>query len=279
MVVATSLLDFRPLLRGLSLAVWLWLMAAVVPPAFAQGFVAVPQRMHAPGLLITGDGAGFVNVPALKGIHYAIESGRLAAEAAFAALQPGRTPWTPGALAAYDQSIRDTFIWTDLKRVRNMRQPFGHGFWFGSAMAAMATMSFGMFPPGNSKTHRDAEQDLIKTKRASRYPEPDGKLTFDKLSSVFLSNTNHEENQPSHLTLRDAGVPVAVNLALYDGPEQRYCPAGVYEYVADESGSGRRLQVNAQNCVHCKTCDIKDPRQNIRWVTPEGGGGPVYPGM
>ena len=225
------------------------------------GFVAVPQRMHAPGLLITGDGAGFVNVPALKGIHYAIESGRLAAETAFAALQRGRTPWTPGALAAYDEAIRDTFIWTDLKRVRNMRQPFGHGFWFGSAMAAMATMSFGMFPPGNRKTHRDAEQDLIKTKRASRYPEPDGKLTFDKLSSVFLSGNKTRDDAPNHIVLR-TDVPEGVARTW-----EQMCPAQVYE--AKEGGG---VEVTPSNCVQCGAITAKGGRL----TPPEGGSGPEY---
>jgi electron-transferring-flavoprotein dehydrogenase len=225
------------------------------------GFVAVPQRMHAPGLLITGDGAGFVNVPALKGIHYAIESGRLAAEAAFAALQRGRTPWTPGALATYDQAIRDTFIWTDLKRVRNMRQPFGHGFWFGSAMAAMATMSFGMFPPGDRKTHRDAEQDLIKTKRASRYPKPDGKLTFDKLSSVFLSGNKTRDDAPNHIVLR-TDVPEGVARTW-----EQMCPAQVYE--AKEGGG---VEVTPSNCVQCGAITAKGGRL----TPPEGGAGPEY---
>jgi electron-transferring-flavoprotein dehydrogenase len=225
------------------------------------GFVAVPRRMHAPGLLITGDGAGFVNVPALKGIHYAIESGRLAAETAFAALQRGRTPWTPGALAGYDQAIRDTFIWDDLKRVRNMRQAFGKGFWLGGAMAGAMTASFGMFPPGNAKTEPDAEQELIKTDRASRYPKPDGQLTFDKLSSVFLSGNKTRDDAPNHLQVR---TDVPTELAEM---WERMCPAQVYE--AKEGGG---VEVTPSNCVQCGAITAKGGRL----TPPEGGSGPEY---
>jgi electron-transferring-flavoprotein dehydrogenase len=225
------------------------------------GFVAVPRRMHAPGLLITGDGAGFVNVPALKGIHYAIESGRLAAETAFEALQRGRTPWTPGALAGYDQAIRDTFIWDDLKRVRNMRQAFGKGFWLGGAMAGAMTASFGMFPPGNAKTEPDAEQELIKTDRASRYPKPDGQLTFDKLSSVFLSGNKTRDDAPNHLQVR---TDVPTELAEM---WERMCPAQVYE--AKEGGG---VEVTPSNCVQCGAITAKGGRL----TPPEGGSGPEY---
>jgi len=224
------------------------------------GFVAVPRRMHAPGLLITGDGAGFVNVPALKGIHYAIESGRLAAETAFAALQRGKTPWTPGALAGYDQAIRETFIWDDLKRVRNMRQAFGKGFWIGGAMAGAMTASFGRFPPGNAKTERDAEQELFKTDRASRYPKPDGQLTFDKLSSVFLSGNKTRDDAPNHIKLQ-MDVPGEVALMW-----ERMCPAQVYE--AKEDG----VEVTPSNCVQCGAITAKGGRL----TPPEGGAGPEY---
>jgi electron-transferring-flavoprotein dehydrogenase len=224
------------------------------------GYVAVPRRMHAPGLLITGDGAGFVNVPALKGIHYAIESGRLAAEAAFSALQRGRTPWTPGALAGYDQSIRDTFIWDDLKRVRNMRQAFGKGFWLGGAMAGAMTMSFGKFPPGDAKTERDAEQELIHTGRAARYPKPDGQLTFDKLSSVYLSGNKTRDDAPNHLKVQ-TDVPDGV-AKLWE----HMCPAQVYE--ATENG----VEVTPSNCVQCGAITAKGGRL----TPPEGGSGPEY---
>ncbi|HEU6445461.1 MAG TPA: 4Fe-4S dicluster domain-containing protein [Gaiellaceae bacterium] len=225
------------------------------------GFVAVPRRMHAPGLLITGDGAGFVNVPALKGIHYAIESGRLAAETAFAALQRGRTPWTPGALASYDEAIRDTFIWDDLKRVRNMRQAFGKGFWLGGAMAGAMTASFGKFPPGNAKTERDAEQELIRGGRAANYPKPDGKLTFDKLSSVFLSGNKTRDDAPNHIRV-DADVPEEVARMW-----EHMCPAQVYE--AKEGGG---VEVTPSNCVQCGAITAKGGRL----TPPEGGSGPEY---
>jgi electron-transferring-flavoprotein dehydrogenase len=224
------------------------------------GYVAVPRRMHAPGLLLTGDGAGLVNVPALKGIHYAIESGRLAAEAAFSALQRGRTPWTPGALSGYDQSIRDTFIWDDLKRVRNMRQAFGKGFWIGGAMAGAMTVSFGKFPPGDAKTERDAEQELIRTDRAAKYPQPDGQLTFDKLSSVYLSGNKTRDDAPNHIKLR-TDVPAEV-AQLWE----HMCPAQVYE--ATENG----VEVTPSNCVQCGAITAKGGRL----TPPEGGAGPEY---
>jgi electron-transferring-flavoprotein dehydrogenase len=229
------------------------------------GFVAVPRRMHAPGLLITGDGAGFVNVPALKGIHYAIESGRLAAETAFAALQRGKTPWTPGALAGYDQAIRDTFIWDDLKKVRNMRQAFGKGFWLGGAMAGAMTASMGKFPPGNAKTERDAEQELFRTDRASSYPKPDGQLTFDKLSSVFLSGNKTRDDAPNHIKVR-RDVPAEVALMW-----ERMCPAQVYE--ARPEGEGEHtVEVTPSNCVQCGAITAKGGRL----TPPEGGSGPEY---
>jgi electron-transferring-flavoprotein dehydrogenase len=229
------------------------------------GFVAVPRRMHAPGLLITGDGAGFVNVPALKGIHYAIESGSLAAEAAFAALQRGRTPWTPGALAGYDQAIRDTFIWDDLKKVRNMRQAFGKGFLLGGAMAGAMTASMGKFPPGNAKTERDAEQELFRTDRSSRYPKPDGQLTFDKLSSVFLSGNKTRDDAPNHIKVR-TDVPAEVALMW-----ERMCPAQVYE--AKTNGDGEHtVEVTPSNCVQCGAITAKGGRL----TPPEGGSGPEY---
>jgi electron-transferring-flavoprotein dehydrogenase len=222
------------------------------------GFVAIPRRLHAPGLLICGDGAGLVNGPALKGIHYAIESGRLAAEAAFAALQRGRTAWTPGALAGYDQAIRDTFIWGDLKRVRNMRQAFGKGFWLGGAMAGAMTASFGKFPPGDAKTERDADQELFTTGRVSRYPTPDGRLTFDKLSSVFLSGNKTRDDAPNHIALR-TDVPREIALLW-----ERMCPAQVYE--ATENG----VEVTPSNCVQCGAITAKGGRL----TPPEGGSGP-----
>jgi len=245
------------------------------------GLQSVP-KLAFPGGALVGCAAGFLNVPRIKGTHNAMKTGMLAAEAAFAALGAGRAH---DALDDYDAGWRKSWVYEDLWKVRNVKPGLKWGMWAGTIHGGfhmwMNDLGLGALVPWTLRHGKPDNETLKPAAQMPRidYPKYDGTLTFDKLSSVFLSNTNHEENQPSHLTLRDAGVPVAVNLAIYDGPEQRYCPAGVYEYVADESGSGKRLQVNAQNCVHCKTCDIKDPRQNIRWVTPEGGGGPVYPGM
>jgi electron-transferring-flavoprotein dehydrogenase len=224
------------------------------------GFLAFPQRFHAPGLLLCGDGVGLVNVPALKGIHYAIESGRLAAEAAFAALQPGRTPWTPGALASYDRSLRETYVWKDLERVRNMRPAFAHGILIGGAIAGAATASFGKFPPRGMRTEPDAEQTLIGTNRSTRYPAPDGKLTFDRLSSVYLSGNKTRDDAPNHLRVR-TDVPEEIALLW-----ERMCPAQVYE--AKDGG----VEVTPSNCVQCGAITAKGGRL----TPPEGGSGPEY---
>ncbi len=197
------------------------------------GFLSLPQRLHAPGLLICGDGAGLVNVPALKGIHYAVESGSLAAEAAFAALQRGQTPWTPGALAVYDEALRQSFVWKELQEVRNMRQAFGRGFWLGGALAGAMTATKGHFPRGDSRTERDAEQELMRSERAQGYPAPDGKLTFDKLSSVFASGNKTRDDQPNHIVLR-RDVPQELALMW-----ERMCPAQVYE-AAPHPARGRQ---------------------------------------
>jgi electron-transferring-flavoprotein dehydrogenase len=224
------------------------------------GFLSVPRRLSAPGLLICGDGAGLVNVPALKGIHYAVESGRLAAETAFAALQPGETPWRPGALDGYDESLRESFVWEDLKRVRNMRQAFGRGFWLGGAMAGAMTATRGAFPPGNARTEPDADQEVFRTDRASSYPAPDGKLTFDKLSSVFLSGNKTRDDAPNHIRVRE-DVPAEI-AELWE----HMCPAQVYEAV--EGG----VEVTASNCVQCGAITAKGGRL----TPPEGGSGPEY---
>jgi electron-transferring-flavoprotein dehydrogenase len=224
------------------------------------GFVSLPKQLHAPGLLICGDGAGMVNVPALKGIHYAIESGSLAAEAAFGALQRGQTPWTPGALAAYDDAVRQSFIWTDLQEVRNMRQAFGRGFWMGGALAGAMTATKGHFPPGNAGTERDSEQELVRTDRAKAYPAPDGRLTFDKLSSVFASGNKTRDDQPNHIRIQQE---VPRDLAVM---WERMCPAQVYE--ATDSG----VTVTASNCVQCGAITAKGGRL----TPPEGGSGPEY---
>jgi electron-transferring-flavoprotein dehydrogenase len=224
------------------------------------GFVSVPRRLHAPGLLICGDGAGLVNVPALKGIHYAVESGRLAAEAAFAALQRGETAWRPGALAGYDAALRESFVWEDLRRVRNMRQAFGRGLVLGGALAGAMTATRGAFPPGTASTEPDADQELISTDRAASYPAPDGKLTFDKLSSVFLSGNKTRDDAPNHIRVRTDVPPELARMW------ERMCPAQVYEAV--EGG----VEVTASNCVQCGAITAKGGRL----TPPEGGSGPEY---
>ena len=242
----------------------------------AGGIVSLPKLVF-PGGALLGDDAGFLNASRIKGSHAAIKSGMLAADAGFAALQSGRSG---DELADYPRAFRDSWLFDELDRARNFKQWMSKGLYTGTAMVGIEQVLLGGRVPWTLH-HRHADHECLRP--ASEflpidYPKPDGKLTFDRLSSVFISNTNHEENQPSHLTLKDPSVPVSVNLARYAGPEARYCPAGVYEFVEDGSGSDR-LQINAQNCVHCKTCDIKDPTQNIVWVAPQGGGGPNYPNM
>ena len=260
--------------------------------AISEGGLQSVPKVAFPGGTLVGDAAGFLNVPRIKGTHNAIKTGMLAAEAAFAALGAGRAHDT---LAEFDDAWRASWVYDDLWKVRNVKPGLKWGMWLGTLHGGLhmwlADLGLAKLVPWTLRHGQGDHATLVPANAAPRidYPKYDGVLTFDKLSSVFLSNTNHEEDQPSHLTLKDATIPVAVNLAVYDGPEQRYCPAGVYEFVDDPAsplpagdGSGgraKRLQINAANCVHCKTCDIKDPRQNIVWVVPEGGGGPNYPGM
>jgi electron-transferring-flavoprotein dehydrogenase len=242
----------------------------------AGGIMSLPKLVF-PGGALVGDEAGFLNASRIKGSHAAIKSGMLAAEAAFSAIGSGRAG---DELAAYPEAFRASWLFDELYRARNFKQWMAKGLYAGAAMVGIEQYLLGGKFPWTLH-HRHADHECLRPASEYRpidYPKPDGKLTFDRLSSVFISNTNHEENQPSHLTLKDAGVPVNVNLAKYAGPEGRYCPAGVYEFVKDSAGSDR-LQINAQNCVHCKTCDIKDPTQNIVWVAPQGGGGPNYPNM
>lgn len=242
----------------------------------AGGLMSLP-RLVFPGGALVGDDAGFLNASRIKGSHAAIKSGMLAAEAAFDAVQAGRQG---DELAAYPDSFRQSWLHEELHRARNFKQWMSKGLYLGTLMVGIEQKLFGGKVPWTLH-HRHRDHELLKPASQCAqivYPKPDGKLTFDRLSSVFLSNTNHEENQPAHLTLKDPSVPVDVNLSAYAGPEGRYCPAAVYEFVRSEDG-GDRLVINAQNCVHCKTCDIKDPTQNIVWVTPEGGGGPNYPNM
>jgi electron-transferring-flavoprotein dehydrogenase len=248
------------------------------------GLQSVP-RLVFPGGALVGCAAGFVNLPRIKGSHNAMKTGMLAAESAFAALCEGRAH---DELSGYDTSWRTSWVYEDLYKVRNVKPGFRFGTLAGTVHGGvhmwLNDLGLGALVPWTMR-HRHADHETLRPAAEMpviTYPKYDGTLTFDKLSSVYLSNTNHEEDQPVHLQLRDPSIPVAVNLRLYDGPEARYCPAGVYEFVAaDAPGNteGKRLQINAQNCVHCKTCDIKDPRQNIHWVPPEGGGGPNYSGM
>ena len=239
------------------------------------GLQSVPTLVF-PGGLLVGCGAGFMNVPKIKGTHTAMKSGMLAAEAVAGALAGDRAP----VLHEYPRALRASWVWDELYAVRNVRPSFAKfGFWGGFAYSALDTVVLrGRAPWTFRHPHRDNET-LIPAADAPRiaYPKPDGKLTFDKLSSVFISNTNHEENQPAHLHLREPSRAITLNWELYRSPETRYCPAGVYEIVGAEQDAPK-LQINAQNCVHCKTCDIKDPSQNIDWEVPEGAGGPNYPG-
>jgi len=236
------------------------------------GFQSIP-KLTFPGGVLVGDAAGFLNVPKIKGTHTAMKSAMLAAEAIAFALKEGDE-----ALDNYPKTLKDSWVYKELYKVRNMRPAFQYGILAGLLYSAIDIYLFKGKAPWTFKNHSDHKQ-LREAKYCKKieYPKADGKVTFDRLSSVFLSSTNHEEDQPSHLTLKDSSVPVGINLTFYDAPEQRYCPAGVYE-IREELGKPR-LQINAQNCVHCKTCDIKDPTQNIVWKTPEGGGGPNYSGM
>jgi electron-transferring-flavoprotein dehydrogenase len=237
------------------------------------GLQSIPKLVFSGGALI-GCTAGFLNVPKIKGNHTAMKSGMLAAEAAFGALAGEGGP----VLDAYPSALERSWIYEELHRARNIRPSFRFGLFGGIAYSGLDTYLLRGRAPWTFHHHSDHEQ----LKPAGQfepidYPKPDGTLTFDRLSSVYISNTNHEEDQPCHLQILEDGIPVNVNLAEFAGPEQRYCPAGVYEFVED--GGRPRLQINFQNCVHCKTCDIKDPRQNINWVVPQGGDGPNYVGM
>jgi electron-transferring-flavoprotein dehydrogenase len=245
------------------------------------GLQSIPKLVFPGGALI-GCSAGFVNLPRIKGSHNAMKTGMLAAEAAFTALGENREG---DELAAYPEAFRTSWSHEDLYKVRNVKPGLKWGLLLGTLHGGvhmwLNDLGLGTLVPWTLR-HQGPDHASLKPASEARgiaYPKYDGVLTFDKLSSVFLSNTSHEENQPVHLRLRDPALAVSVNLVRYDGPEERYCPAGVYEFVADEASGGKCLQINAPNCVHCKTCDIKDPRQNIRWVTPEGGGGPNYSNM
>lgn len=246
----------------------------------AGGLLSLPKTVF-PGGALTGCDAGYLNASRIKGSHAAIKSGALAAEAAFAAVAAERHH---DELTAYPAAFATSWLHEELDQSRNFKQWFKKGNAIGAVMTGVERWllpRIGVKTPPWTLHHSKPDYACLRPAAEFpkiEYPKPDGKITFDRLSSVFLSNTNHEENQPPHLTLKDASVPVSINLKIYAGPESRYCPAGVYEFVKDDAGS-EHLQINAQNCVHCKTCDIKDPRQNIVWVTPEGGGGPNYVDM
>jgi electron-transferring-flavoprotein dehydrogenase len=242
----------------------------------AGGLQALPKLIFPGGALI-GDDAGFLVASRIKGSHAAIKTGMMAAEAAAAAIAAGRAQ---DELVAFPEKFRNSWLYDELHRARNFKPWMAKGLYLGSLMFGIDQQLF----RGKAPWTLHLTPDHTKLKPAAEctpidYPKPDGVLTFDRLSSVFLSNTNHAEDQPCHLQLRHAEVPIETNLALYDAPEQRYCPAGVYEIVRDADGKNPKLQINAQNCVHCKTCDIKDPTQNIVWVTPQGGEGPIYQQM
>ncbi|MFT4191327.1 MAG: electron transfer flavoprotein-ubiquinone oxidoreductase [Comamonas sp.] len=245
------------------------------------GIPSLPKTVF-PGGALVGCDAGYLNASRIKGSHAAIKSGMLAAEALYEAVAAGRQH---DELAAYPEAFEKSWLYDELKAASNFKPWFKKGQTIGMLMTGVEHWllpRLGVKTPPWTLKNPAADHTFLKPAAECAkidYPKPDGKITFDRLSSVFVSNTNHAENQPAHLTLKDASVPVDVNLARYAGPESRYCPAGVYEFVANEDQDGERLQINAQNCVHCKTCDIKDPTQNIVWVTPEGGGGPNYSGM
>ncbi|XP_043982515.1 electron transfer flavoprotein-ubiquinone oxidoreductase, mitochondrial isoform X1 [Gambusia affinis] len=248
------------------------------------GFQCIP-KLTFPGGLLIGCSPGFMNVPKIKGTHTAMKSGILAAEAIFPKVTAENLDSETAGLhiAEYSDNLKNSSVWKELHSVRNIRPSF-HNY-FGLYGGMVYTGIFYWILRGKEPwtlKHRGLDANQLKPAKDCKpieYPKPDGKISFDLLSSVALSGTNHEGDQPAHLTLKDDRIPVETNLAIYDGPEQRFCPAGVYEYVPVETGDGMRLQINAQNCVHCKTCDIKDPSQNINWVVPEGGGGPAYNGM
>jgi electron-transferring-flavoprotein dehydrogenase len=242
----------------------------------ASGLSSLPKTVF-PGGALVGCNAGYLNVSRIKGSHAAIKTGMLVGEAAFDAVVAGRGH---DELSAYPEAFERSWLHAELHKDRNFKNWFKKGLTVATIMNGVEQFVLRGHIPWTLHRDKPDHAHLLPASQCQPiiYPKPDGKITFDRLSSVFISNTNHEENQPAHLTLKDASVPVSINLQKYAGPEARYCPAGVYEYVKNDDNTDR-LQINAQNCVHCKTCDIKDPTQNIVWVTPEGGGGPNYAGM
>ncbi len=245
--------------------------------ALSEGGLQSLPKLTFPGGLLVGDTAGVLNVPKIKGTHTSMKSAMLAAESLVEILLSEQNETEA---KRYTEKFKQSWLWKELHAARNIRPSFHWGLWSGIAYSAVDTYLFRGKAPWTLKIHAD-HTSLKKASECApiSYPKPDGIISFDRLSSVFLSNTHHEEQQPCHLKLKDASVPININLALYDAPEQRYCPAGVYEILSDDDGSNPRLQINTQNCVHCKTCDIKDPTQNINWATPQGGEGPIYQQM
>ncbi len=266
--------DIRPLFEGGT-------RVSYGARAISEGGLQSIPKLTFPGGLLVGDTAGFLNVPKIKGTHTSMKSAMLAAEAVFELLPVEYDEENPGPAleaTAYPEKLKDSWLWQELHKVRNIRPGFKKGLWLGLANAALDSYIFRGKMPWTVGHHADHEQLGDKNDYpVIDYPKPDGVVSFDRSSSVYLSGTNHEDNQPAHLRLRDDSVPIRLNLEKYDAPEQRYCPAGVYEIVKVDGKPA--LQINAQNCVHCKTCDIKDPSQNIHWTVPEGGGGPAYPNM
>jgi electron-transferring-flavoprotein dehydrogenase len=268
--------DIRPLLEGGK-------RVSYGARAINEGGLQSIPKLTFPGGALIGCTAGFVNVPRIKGSHNAMKSGMLAAEAVFDRLKAGSEGGDE--ITAYPAALRKSWVWEDLRKVRNVKPSLKYGLVLGTLLGGiymwLESLGLGFLTPWTLR-HKKADFEELKPAADCRkivYPKPDGVVSFDKLTSVFISNTNHEENQPPHLKLKDPTIPIRINLPLYDEPAQRYCPAGVYEIVREDNGSNPRFQINAQNCVHCKTCDIKEPEQNINWVVPEGGGGPNYPNM
>jgi electron-transferring-flavoprotein dehydrogenase len=245
--------------------------------ALVEGGLQSLPKLAVPGAMLAGDSAGFLNVPKIKGNHTAIRSGMLAAESLFSCINLSDTPDYGWLCHTYQKAFESSALYKELYKVRNIRPGFQWGLWAGMVHAAFQTAGGWLLPYTLKHKPDYAQLKLAKNCKPIEYPKPDNVLTFDKLTSVQLTNTNHEENQPSHLKLKDPSIPIEVNLPKYDEPAQRYCPAAVYE-VVEEQGK-KRFQINAQNCIHCKTCDIKDPSQNIIWTVPQGGGGPNYGNM
>ncbi len=243
------------------------------------GFQSIP-KLTFPGGMLIGCEAGFLNVPKIKGTHTAMKSAMIAAEACFDAIIISKDE-TIKEITTYENMIKESWLWSELYKARNIRPSFKWGFWVALIYSAIDTIIMRGFAPWTIKHHKPDHQCLVEKTAAKEiiYPKPDGKISFDRLTSVSFSTTNHAEEQPCHLQIKDKNIPISLNLAKYDAPETKFCPAGVYEIIEDSSGNNPQLQINAQNCIHCKTCDIKDPSQNINWVTPQGGEGPGYSNM